>query len=152
MSYFWIFGDNTSANTINATHYYTTSGIFSVTLIAEPNTLCADTIIKEIELASELSPKIYIPNCFTPNGDFKNDFFRAEGHNLCKAYEIAIFNRWGQIIFYSNQMPFNWDGKHHSKDVPEGVYYYILTSENLNKYGSVTLLRTSLKTPLCKSI
>lgn len=70
-----------------------------------------------------------LPNVFTPNGDNVNDIFKAENpKQLVKRVEIKIYNRWGELVFESNDNPLiEWDGKvlNTNKIVPSGVYYYI---------------------------
>jgi gliding motility-associated-like protein len=53
---------------------------------------------------------IYIPTAFTPNGDNINDIFRLTGNRISKI-EMTLFNRWGQMIFRSNNQSQGWDGK-----------------------------------------
>jgi gliding motility-associated-like protein len=72
-----------------------------------------------------------LPNVFSPNGDGINDKFVAKVPEELIDYikvEIKIFNRWGQLVFKSNDNPFiEWDGKHMKtkNTVSSGVYYYI---------------------------
>lgn len=88
-----------------------------------------------------------VPNVFTPNGDFTNDYFKIDLDCSPETFEIKIINRWGDLVFESNDQAFQWDGKNknRSKDLVEGVYFYhIRISDNQNdalKSGSVTLIR-----------
>jgi len=67
---------------------------------------------------------IYIPTAFTPNGDNNNELWELSGLEVYPNPEVQIFNRWGNIIFYSrgNYTPF--DGTDGSKPLPEGMYVY----------------------------
>ncbi len=77
-----------------------------------------------------------IPNVFTPNGDQVNETFTIE--NLPASSNIVIYNRWGNIVYQSDNYQNNWDGENH----PDGVYYYILTMPNgETKHGTITILR-----------
>ncbi|MCF8298389.1 MAG: gliding motility-associated C-terminal domain-containing protein [Saprospiraceae bacterium] len=93
--------------------------------------------------------EITVPNVFTPNGDGYNDVFTIDGDNITKI-EMQIFNRWGQIVFTSNDVELGWDGKTGGVECPEGVYYWIINYEGLGNtveektgslHGTVTMFR-----------
>ncbi len=67
----------------------------------------------------------HIPNAFTPNGDGLNDEFKliSNSDNIT-AFKMYIFNRWGQMVFESNDIPNGWDGKIKGEDAPAGTYVY----------------------------
>ncbi len=96
----------------------------------------------------DCSCSIFIPNVFTPNGDGLNDdFYAVIGCDL-DYYAMYIFNRWGQLIFESSDQYEVWDGKYEGKEVPDGVYFYLLESihfytsaEKQKMTGSVTIFR-----------
>jgi len=88
---------------------------------------------------------VFIPNSFTPNGDGNNDFFQVYGESV-KVIDLKIFNRWGELVYQSNNVFAGWDGTY--KGIPQnpGVFSYavqitFLDNSTLNKQGSVTLLR-----------
>ncbi|MFN6947248.1 MAG: gliding motility-associated C-terminal domain-containing protein, partial [Cytophagaceae bacterium] len=65
-----------------------------------------------------------------------------------KNFEITIFSRWGEIIFYSNDRNNLWDGTYRGEPMPLGVYPYIITYEGEEEYkgpykleGSITVIR-----------
>ncbi|OQP58247.1 hypothetical protein A3860_07970 [Niastella vici] len=94
--------------------------------------------------AKTLTDEIYIPNTFTPNGDGKNDRFKAYG-NVIAGLTMKVFNQWGELIYETNDMTTGWDGTHKGKMQPIGVYYYVirirLTDGNeVTRKGSVNLL------------
>ncbi len=70
---------------------------------------------------------IYIPNVFTPNGDGKDDiwFISLLGS---KCFQCNIYNRWGQLVFQSNDVRLGWNGniQQTGKPASDGVYYYII--------------------------
>ena len=84
-----------------------------------------------------------IPNAFSPNGDGINDTWSIPYLETLRKATIQIFNRYGQIVFYSGQYTAPWDGTFKGKEVPFGVYYYIIEPNNgRNKHvGSITLIK-----------
>ena len=83
-----------------------------------------------------------IPNVFTPNGDSRNDFFRIPGIEGFPNSSLAIFNRWGNTIYQSNDYGGGWDGRINNEPVADGTYFYILRrSDGENFHGAVTISR-----------
>ena len=69
-----------------------------------------------------------LPNVFTPNGDAINDFFVSDNlNNVVEKVDMKIFNRFGQLVYETDDPAVNWDGKYRSSNtkVASGVYYYI---------------------------
>ena len=97
------------------------------------------------EACLTFGPRIYVPNAFTPNRDGKNDTFTIFAPNVRNA-EIWIYNRWGNLVYYSDNLEEGWDGNYQGRPVPEGVYVYRLRAQgfegsDLEQSGSVTLIR-----------
>ena len=69
---------------------------------------------------------VFFPNAITPNGDGKNEFWRPEGLFLdqLEMYELFIYNRWGELIFTSNNPYDAWNGRKNGSIVPSGGYLY----------------------------
>jgi gliding motility-associated-like protein len=102
-------------------------------------------------------PPYELPNVFTPNGDeFNNLFVPKTGTSAnpkanVERIDMTIFNRWGKIMYTTEDPQINWDGKNQNNhaDCAEGVYYYvcdvyIVTLNGLEKFnikGAVTLIR-----------
>jgi gliding motility-associated-like protein len=72
--------------------------------------------------------ELFIPNTFTPNGDDHNELFVISGVNI-KAFNIQIFNRWGELMFMSESIYKSWDGTFANNKVQEGLYYYQIEVE-----------------------
>ena len=126
-SYYWNFGngqDTLTNTTGDQTSIYIEEGTYTVTLIIQEGS-CTDQATKEITVTL---PVIYIkPNVFTPNGDGENDYFTIRAQNAL-ALEIVILNRWGNVVFESNDVNFVWDGKTKSgQEVGDGTYFYKFT-------------------------
>lgn len=67
-----------------------------------------------------------IPSAFTPNNDLLNDVFKPFFNCEIEDYSIHLFNRWGEELFYSNDINKSWDGTYKGKPVPPGTYFYTL--------------------------
>ncbi len=67
---------------------------------------------------------IYIPSAFSPNDDKNNDVWELEGLKTYPDAEVQIFNRWGNMIFYSKGAYTSFDGTDNGKPLPEGMYVY----------------------------
>lgn len=95
------------------------------------------------ELVEE-STLIIVPNAFSPNEDNLNDLFRPQGRFL-DTYSISIFNSMGTILFVSDDLNSDWNGKSNDNYVPEGTYYYEMSitdkkGEKFTRNGSVTVI------------
>ena len=79
------------------------------------------------------SEDVVISKAITPNGDQYNEYFEITGIELCGfVMDVKIFNRWGALVYESNNYQNNWNGISGSgsigsaKTVPNGTYYYIV--------------------------
>lgn len=104
------------------------------------------TTADTIQVFKDCDFDIYIPSAFTPNGDYLNDKFGLPKSNNNKLISLSIYNRWGDLVFYTTEQNGEWDGK--MKDIPlsTGVYVYKFVLEGLSgkkitKSGTVTLIR-----------
>ena len=69
---------------------------------------------------------VYVPNSFTPNEDGKNDVF-MEMQEEVLGWNLELYNRWGELIFKSQNARAGWDGKYHGSVMEEDIYYWQLT-------------------------
>lgn len=123
----WNFGDPTSANNISnevsPLHYYEREGEYTVALFVMNEFDCRDSVYKTVKINSEFA--VYIPNVFTPDGDGLNDTFRVAGVGLSeKNFKMNILNRWGQLVFSTNDINEGWDGKFKNELCKDGEYVY----------------------------
>jgi len=143
-TYLWDFDDGDTSIAIHPNHVFVDPGVYWVTLIAWDDKGCVDSIRKQIVINEEYY--IYIPNAFTPDGDRTNAFFKASTINIV-GLTTDIYDRWGTIVFSSNDVHFLWNGTDkNKKNVPDGIYTYkmiYLTKDGLQGelIGHVTLLR-----------
>ena len=90
-----------------------------------------------------------MPNAFTPNNDGSNDIFKGKGFfQAISNYELNVFNRWGQMIFSSQDPNEGWNGQFENTGAisPLGVYVYKASfidprGEQKVVEGHVTLIR-----------
>lgn len=136
----WNFGDGGTASIINPTHTYLSGTNFNVTLSVTDNNGCTGSITQFVEMFEEM----IIPNIITPNNDGTNDEFSFNTSGLT-SYDIVIANRWGNVVYQSNDPSKFWDGKSNGDLVSEGVYFYTIKAKTATKEykysGNVTVIR-----------
>jgi len=103
---------------------------YNVTLIVTSDAGCTDTITKIIAVLPEVI--IYAPNTFTPDGDEFNQTWRIfmEGIDIYD-FELLVFNRWGEIVWESNDPAGEWDGSYHGALVPNGEYTWTVRTKSM---------------------
>ncbi len=130
-NYSWYFGDppfNGVSYFENPTYNYNLPGYYDVTLVAE-NGPCTNDTTHELYIKPVYS--LYLPNSFTPNGDKLNDYFPwdpccVKGENFSD-FEMFIYNKWGDLIFYSKDKYNTWDGSVHNEgEIYTGSYSYVI--------------------------
>jgi gliding motility-associated-like protein len=143
----WLFGDGTSSTLQNPSHIYAQMGTYTVTLIAQNQQGCSDTITEQITITDIFT--FYAPNTFTPDGDMLNEKFLPIGEGWNNAtYYLWIYDRWGNLIF-KTQDPFKgWDGKINANGdiVQEDVYVWKAQLSDIFKKqhqysGTITLIK-----------
>lgn len=157
-SYQWDFADGTTSTDFAPTHIYKVEGIYNIQLIAEDDhgggVICKDTITQKIVAKQGGTTKV--PNAFTPspngpsggvagNGSF-NDVFLPIVKGV-EEFNMQVFDRWGNLIFESNNSTIGWDGyDQHGKLLPMGVYVYKLSlrlsdGQRTTQVGDITMIR-----------
>ena len=127
---------------------FATPGKYRIKLAAKDTlTGCEDSTFLTIDV--RVREHVHVPNAFTPNGDGESDYFfpRSLLSRGVTAFDMTIFNRWGEKVFFTNSTNGRgWDGNMSGKAQPTGVYIYQINvtyrDGNTEKYtGNVTLLR-----------
>lgn len=122
---------------------FESTGIKKVCLVAFNANDCPDTACLEVNVFSS----IQIPNVFSPNEDGFNDRFQIpiDGDLF---YRLKIFNRWGEVVFTSDDNRYQWNGnvRNGSNPCPQGTYFYLFEYELIGEerrtvHGTITLLR-----------
>lgn len=141
----WFFNDTLApeSNQENPVHYFPTGGKYPIVLVVTDNIGCTDTTIQIIEIGDEFT--LYVPNSFSPNGDGTNDVFMPKGMGI-KDYQLSIFNRWGQLLFSSNEASNCWDGRYKGSDCKGDTYQWVITTldykgQRKTTMGTVTIIR-----------
>lgn len=121
-------------------------GFYQIQLVAQDENGCLDTEVKSIEVKDDF--RVFVPNSFSPNNDGMNDFFIPIISYEPEFYELVIFDRWGGVVFKSNNWKEAWLGDH----LKDGYYssnnsytWFLKVKgeelEVLEYTGSVTVLR-----------
>lgn len=96
----------------------------------------------------ECNPEVFVPTAFSPNGDKVNDLWRCQGYNLTE-FRLYVFNRWGQMVFFADDIEKSWDGNFDGTACPSGAYKWVVEFKGFvgeeemsgKKSGSVTIIR-----------
>jgi gliding motility-associated-like protein len=143
--FYWNFGDGVSSTTTNPNHAYTLPGVYTVNLHTTSLYGCTDSISVDIHVNNELA--VYAPTAFTPNHDEMNETFKVfvDGMDIT-TYRLNVYNRWGEVVFFTEDYNQEWNGRHGDIVCTEGVYKWVITFVDLYgnehfKSGNVTLLR-----------
>jgi gliding motility-associated-like protein len=144
-TWLWDFGDFTTSDETGPIHRYQDTGKYFVSLITNNEFNCPDTAYKFITIGEAV--RLYIPNAFTPGVDNINNTFRPEGimHGL-KSFRMEIYNRWGELLYLSDDINKPWNGIYLGEIVQEGNYMFVIYIKDQNrsdhKYtGMVMVLR-----------
>jgi gliding motility-associated-like protein len=148
-SYEWNFGDGSGISTsVSPTHVY--SGMpntYTITLTAYTDAGCSSSTTQVVVVGEDLI--FYVPNAFTPDNDEYNQFFTpvfTSGFDPYN-YTLLIFNRWGEVLFESNNAEVGWDGTYGGQIVQDGTYVWKITykidgvDKRQEATGHVTLIR-----------
>jgi gliding motility-associated-like protein len=137
----------TSINGIKGTWFPFLNNLKTTTYLFTPTSdQCATTTDLIINIINS-QDALFVPNAFTPDGDGLNDIFLPY-YNGVTNYNMKIVNRWGEIIFETNDLAIGWDGRNKGEISQDGVYSWIITyrticndKTNLQKFGTVMILR-----------
>ena len=141
-TWLWNFGEedspNNTATTQDASHTYATDGEFAVWLIATSEKGCVDSVYYNANIVVD---EIKVPNIITPNGDGSNDKFVIENIERIESSYLRIYNRWGKLVYSSNNYQNDWD----AKGLSDGVYFWHIDYKTFfreaTEKGTVTVLR-----------
>ena len=156
MKRYWAFIFNGTTDTLkNPSHVYEEEGDYRVLLEVYTTAQCVDSTWKTVhveELAVVVFPDGFTPN---PNGpsegyydpnDLSNDIFYPEIEGEISNYSLEVYNRWGVLLFESNEIERGWDGYYQGEMLKEGVYVWKVSGLLNNgkpfvKAGTIILIR-----------
>ena len=123
-SYYWSPSDKVDdASSPNPTATLDDTTMFIVTVTDSIGCTMDDTVVVKCVNVVCGKPNIFIPNAFTPNNDGKNDQLCFSG-DWVQEFHIAIFTRWGEKVYESDDMNACWDGRFRNNWCMPGVYVY----------------------------
>ena len=145
----YIFNDGTLKNTANFNYTFNTDVAKTVYIMQLVSNVygCRDSIIKQVDIKPAYV--LYIPNAFTPNSDGLNDGFKAIGVGVAQ-FNLQVFDRWGALIFETNDINNSWDGsvkgKGDAESSKQDIYVWKaqvtdVLKEHHSMIGHVTLLK-----------
>ncbi len=143
---FWSFGDGDSSLVVDPYHLYPDTGTYIVALIVETQKGCKDTTMSSILIRPEIT--FYAPTAFSPDGDNLNDVFFVTGTGIDTAnFHLYVYDRWGEIIFESDDIAKVWDGTTADGKIAENgtyvwlCYYYDIFAIAHEETGQVMIIR-----------
>ena len=98
----------------------------------------------EANMGEEEMP-LFIANAFSPNNDGVNDEYYNTGPNFVQ-FEFSVFDRWGNRVFFTNEANFRWNGTSRSRQVPTGIYVFVLNATSdknvrVKRSGTISVVR-----------
>jgi gliding motility-associated-like protein len=149
----WNFGDaesgvSNTSSLFNPTHQFTSEGNFTVTATVELS--CGNYIAKQnvqifkCDTARIVLNEIFVPEAFSPNNDGNNDKVFVRGS--IKEFTFSVFNRWGEVVFRTQNQIEGWDGSFRNRELDAGVYVYYLfgtdeAGDSFNRKGNISLVK-----------
>jgi gliding motility-associated-like protein len=144
--YLWLFGDGdsavkTTADTVQ--HLYIATDSFPACLITTNEFGCTDTVCHSVQTL--INPLVDVPNAFTPGRFGQNSILKVVGFGILHM-DFRIYNRWGKLVFESDNPNVGWDGNYLGVPQPMDVYAYTLEAQfsdgkHATKKGDITLVR-----------
>ncbi|MEY3397463.1 MAG: hypothetical protein RL220_57, partial [Bacteroidota bacterium] len=148
----WEIEDSVIEDVFNPTYVFTEVGYFPAKLIVWNQAGCTDTTLRNVEVKPLY--EIVVPNGFTPT-DMVGGYYDPTSTNnnifypfadYVDKFRMSIFNRWGELVFETEDLAYGWDGYYRGVPCQQDVYVYkievtFLDGFRLTKVGDVTLFR-----------
>lgn len=142
---YWLFEGDTISLGDTLTYQFENEGTYEVYYIAQ-DTLTGCYAIDTLVIQVNEREAVWVPNAFTPNGDGINDLWRFQfAEHITGPTQVEVFNRWGELIYFTVAKEVSWDGTHEGHEIQTGAYVYIVRyldqGQQYKKYGTVKLIR-----------
>ncbi len=155
--YLWDFGDGHTSEEFSPSHRYDREGKFQVSLKVWSDENCVDSLTYTDSISVTQKTRMRFPSAFRPNphgpGDGRYDpsdlnnevFYPIVLNGEIEDFKMEVYNRWGVLIFKTNDLEIGWDGYHKGDLAPEEVYIYRVSGvfnngEKFNYTGDFLLL------------
>ena len=126
----------------------TEAGMYTLT-VSQNECSWTDSILVEVEDCTNFS--VFVPNIFTPESEDNNAILQplfTPGFDVIE-YHFAVYDRWGSLVFQTENPATTWDGTQNGKSSPPGVYIWTFHlryneasgEKEVRKTGDITLLR-----------
>ena len=157
-TYLWKFGDGETSSDLNSYHTYKDSGLYNISLIVWSEYQCVDSLVIPNAVHVIIKSRIKFPSAFTPNpngssngsydrNDFSNNvFYPIVYMGGIENYKMEIYNRWGVLLFESNNIEIGWDGYYKGQLLMQDVYIYKVSGtyndgKRFSTIGDVLLMK-----------
>lgn len=143
--YEWTPPTNLNTTTIgNPRGYYPDTGMFKYNVYIKSAAGCEGNDSIDVWVVNQ--PALFVPTGFTPNGDGKNDLLRPISIGYQTFNYFRVFNRWGELVFETDQIGDGWNGKYRGLKADIGTYFWILDAVDKDgvphqQKGDATLIR-----------
>jgi gliding motility-associated-like protein len=141
--YTWSFNNDSLTNVADLVYPVSDTGAYYFQLLAVNQYGCRDS--SDVTIVVNPGFAIFFPDAFTPNDNGNNDKYMPKGYGI-KEYELLIFDRWGNMVFKSNDMTVGWDGTYKNNLPFRDVYVYKCRIRDIKGdphyyYGHITLVQ-----------
>lgn len=119
------------------------STVYTVNVLDKNGCKGSDSVFVKVDFSD--IPFLELPSAFTPNSDGINDCYGLKHFKNSTELNFKIYNRWGELVFFTSSPNDCWDGTYKGKDQPAGTFVYVIRAKTLcgdiNKKGFITLIR-----------
>jgi len=153
-SYVWDFGDGTTSTEPTPMHEYMNEGVYDISLTAINQYGCEDVFYINSAVEAIKQGFIVFPNAFAPRPDVSNGVEQPNGVNEVfrpkykdiDTYHLQIFDRWGQLIYESDDITLGWDGTYKNNPSAQDVYVFkawgtFISGKEFRVTGNVLLVK-----------
>ena len=118
---------------------FTSSGFYSE--VFQNGSGCDSLVTLDLSVL-DCKALLEISNVCTPNDDGSNDTWKVSDLTQINGCNVKIFNRWGQLMYDTDDYQNDWDGTKNGEILPDGVYYYGISCDDEREYqGVINLMR-----------